>query len=489
MSKDKSLIIIGAGIAGLSAGCYAQMNGFASEIYEMHNAPGGLCTAWKRKGYTFDGCIHWLVGSSPTSSLYPLWEELGMIQDKEFFCYDYFMQTIDGEGHRFITYTHPDAFEAHMMDLAGEDEKLIKQITRDMRAMMKLSVPMDPGLGDLPKLFAMLRMVDKYAMPISELSARFKNPVLRNLFHKAFDWHDMSAFFLLWTLALMGSGDGGYPIGGSIPLAKSLEARYLGLGGKITYDAKVDKILVENDKAVGIRLTDGTEQRGDLVLSAADGHTTLFDWLEERYLTDKLRGYYKTLEPFPPLVYVSLGVNADYSQEPISLTYPLQKPITIGGKEFKQISFENRSFDKTLAPEGKSALCVMLTADYDYWAGLKGDRGRYLAEKEQIADSVIGGLAELYPAIGSQVEVIDIATPLTFERYTGNWRASYEGWLMTKDTMRLQMPVTLPGLKGFYMAGQWVAPGGGLPGAAQSARSTLKLLCKNEKRKFVTTKP
>ena len=52
---EESVIIIGAGIAGLAMGCYAQMNGYRTRIFEMHHQPGGLCTSWKRKGYTFDG--------------------------------------------------------------------------------------------------------------------------------------------------------------------------------------------------------------------------------------------------------------------------------------------------------------------------------------------------------------------------------------------------------------------------------------------------
>ncbi len=60
---DKSVIIIGAGIGGLSTGCYAQMNGYKTRIFEMGDKPGGLCTAWQRKGYIIDGCLHWLVGS------------------------------------------------------------------------------------------------------------------------------------------------------------------------------------------------------------------------------------------------------------------------------------------------------------------------------------------------------------------------------------------------------------------------------------------
>jgi len=61
---SKKVIIIGGGVAGLSAGIYGQLNGYDTEILEMHTLPGGQCTAWKRKGYTFDYCIHWLVGTS-----------------------------------------------------------------------------------------------------------------------------------------------------------------------------------------------------------------------------------------------------------------------------------------------------------------------------------------------------------------------------------------------------------------------------------------
>ena len=82
--EDNSVIIIGAGFAGLAVGIYAQMNGYRTQLFEMHDMPGGLCTAWKRKGYTIDGCIHWLVGSSPQSGMYRYWEEVGIVQGREF---------------------------------------------------------------------------------------------------------------------------------------------------------------------------------------------------------------------------------------------------------------------------------------------------------------------------------------------------------------------------------------------------------------------
>ena len=80
---EKSISIIGAGIAGLATGCYAQMNGYRTRIFELHDKPGGLCTAWKRKGYTIDGCLHWLVGSGPGSNMHQVWQELGALQGRE----------------------------------------------------------------------------------------------------------------------------------------------------------------------------------------------------------------------------------------------------------------------------------------------------------------------------------------------------------------------------------------------------------------------
>jgi phytoene dehydrogenase-like protein len=62
-NSSTDIIIMGAGIAGLAAGCFAQMNGYQTRIFEMHTLPGGLCTAWQRQGFIFDGCIHYLFGS------------------------------------------------------------------------------------------------------------------------------------------------------------------------------------------------------------------------------------------------------------------------------------------------------------------------------------------------------------------------------------------------------------------------------------------
>ncbi|MDD5219211.1 MAG: NAD(P)/FAD-dependent oxidoreductase, partial [Candidatus Bipolaricaulis sp.] len=85
--------------------------------------------------------------------------------------------------------------------------------------------------------------------------------------------------------------------------------------------------------------------------------------------------------------------------------------------------------------------------------------------------------------------MMDIATPITWERYTGNWRGSYEGWLMTGTSFWSEMKKTLPGLKDFRMIGQWVAPGGGLPPAVSTARDAIQVLCKEDGKRFVSPEP
>jgi phytoene dehydrogenase-like protein len=76
---EKSILVIGAGIGGLAAGCYARMHGYKAAIFEAHNQPGGVCTSWRRKGYTFDGCIHHLAGCNDGSAIGRIWEDLGAL--------------------------------------------------------------------------------------------------------------------------------------------------------------------------------------------------------------------------------------------------------------------------------------------------------------------------------------------------------------------------------------------------------------------------
>jgi phytoene dehydrogenase-like protein len=497
--NQKSVIIIGAGIAGLSAGIYARMNGFDTQIFEMHTQPGGLCTSWKRKGYTIDGCIHWLVGSSPKSNFYPFWQEVGLMKGRKFVDSNIYTVFETREGQTVTFYADPDRLEKHLIELAPEDAAVIKEFTDGIRLCLK----MDPPAGDKPgfKMFLTnmkfslwmapnLKRIKQYMdTTTTEFINKLKSPVLREVFSEI--WiPDFSIFFMMFTMAYIQQQNAGYPIGGSTPMIEAMEQRYLTLGGQIHYHSRVQQILVENKRAVGIRLDDGSEYRADTIISAADGHATIYEMLNGKFVDDTINGYYKNYKVFPPLIFVGLGVNRTFSEIPqvvSDLNIPLKQSVEIGEKMRDRISVKIYNQDSTLAPAGKTVLTTMFSTDYEYWKSLASDQAAYQEKKDQIAREVVSQLDQRFPGLAGQVEMVDVATPMTFERYTGNWKASFEGWLMTPENGLKRMSKTLPGLENFYMVGQWVQPGGGLPTGVQTARGVIQMICKKEKVKFTTS--
>jgi len=145
--SNNKVIIIGAGISGLSAGCYLQMNGYDTEIIEAHTLPGGLCTSWQRRGYTFDGCIHWLAGSGRASPFYEMWSELLHMPAIEFVDHDLrFDIELEGQVDRhgdpvFHVYADVERLGRYLMDIAPEDARTIREWITSIRELQRYSLP------------------------------------------------------------------------------------------------------------------------------------------------------------------------------------------------------------------------------------------------------------------------------------------------------------------------------------------------------------
>lgn len=507
--RERSVIIIGAGIAGLAAGCYAQMNGYRSQIFELHDLPGGLCTAWERKDYVFDGCIHYLFGSRPGQPFAPIWEELGALRGRAFVDHDEFIRVADASGKMLIAYTDPDRLAAHMKELSPGDARLIEDFAQGVRdftkfdmSVMNIKPKALMGLEDWREFgMKMMPFVGPLArwglLDAQDFAGKFKDPFLRRAIPQIFAWPEIPMMAGLSLLASMHVRNAGFPVGGSLEFARAIERRYLELGGEIHYKAQVEKILVEADdepdgcqyRAAGVRLYSDEEHRADFVISAADGRGTLFDLLGGQFMNRKLRALYDGSMPLHSQVQISLGVKRDLSGEPHWVTYLLDEPVLIAGEEHREIGVKHYCFDPSLAPPGRSAVIVMLRSDYDFWQRIYGRRP-YDTEQLQVADILVDFLEKLYPGIREDIEVTDVATPLSYERYTGNWQGSSCGWLLTKKTMTMMiqgMSKTVPGLENFYLAGQWVEPGGSAPLAAMSGRNAVQLICHADGREFVTS--
>ncbi len=492
----KSIIIIGGGLTGLSAGCYGQMNGYQTSIFEMADKAGGVCTAWQRNGYTIDGAMNWIKGTMPGTCFYNFWHELGAAPDWKIYHYDLYTITEDKNHKVFTLYCDADRFEPYLLEMAPEDRAAIQEFTQAIHISSSYAAPVDKPVelwDDADRVKTAQTEPARFLMQkwsevtFVDFAQRLKNPDLRAAF-SYFGLFPMVRFIEL--LGLLHSKSAGYVIGGALALVQPIEKRYRQLGGKINFNARVAKILVENDKADGIRLADGTEYRADYVISAGDGRTVIFEMLGGKYIDAVVKNRYESPHLSAPIVYVALGANRAFDDVPPSsngLHYPLVKPIVIAGKPRNNINVLIYNFDPTLAPQGKNLVVVQYpTMDYHYWRTLRQDAARYRAEKDRIADEVIAGLEQRFPGISKQVEMRDVATPMTWEHYTGNWQGAYAGWMSGAAG---NINKTLPGLDNFYMAGQWVNPGGGMPAAVMSGNHTIQFICRKDNRPFVTSTP
>jgi phytoene dehydrogenase-like protein len=302
---------------------------------------------------------------------------------------------------------------------------------------------------------------------------------------------ETNMLFLIMTIVWMHKKSAGFPIGGSLEFARQIEKRYLELGGKINCKSRVAKISVKNDAATGIVLDNGEEYTSDIVVSAADGHSTIFDMLVGKYMNAKTKSYYDSYETFPSYLLISFGVARKFDDYPRAVVMFPEKPLTADRiSKYEGVLVRIFSFDPTLAPEGKTVMTAwILTREHEYWDNLKKTTPKqYEAEKNRIAEEVLELLEKRFGDIRSKVEMTDVCTPATVMRYTSNWKGSFEGWLWTPEIGLGGMSKMLPGLDNFYMAGHWVEPGGGVPTAMKSGRDVAQIICKKDKKKFTTSR-
>jgi phytoene dehydrogenase-like protein len=492
-----SLLIVGAGIAGLSAGCYAARSGYRVTILEMHDLPGGLCTSWRRKGYLFDGSVAGLAGTSPDMAIYRLWQDLGVIGHCPLHDPEDFGTVVGPDGRRVTVFTDVDRLEDEFLSAFPADAAAVREFCAAVRTCGRLDLPFKTetgpagALGSLrgaPSLLRTLPAMLKYGrMTLREFTRRLSDPfaslAFSNLVH--FGGPDVPLLTVLLPLAYADRHATGIPLHGWLSFSRAVEQRFLELGGSVRYGARVVALTTAAGRVTGVRLDDGEEVAADRVLSAADGrftHSVLLgepEWEVGRLYDEK------RLSDQP--VQVNLGVARAWDSGAVTL--PLPGRPTAAGRPQSRVTVHTKHYDPEAAPPGKSAVTAFLESGYGFWRPLAADRDAYRAEKQACADLVIGALEQEAPGTSDAVEVVDVSTPLTRERYTGNWMGAMQARRPDSSLVGALLQrgprYDHPKLDGFWMAGQWVESWGGITTAAQSGRNAVRALCRKDGARFV----
>lgn len=482
----KKVNIIGAGLAGISAGIYLQQAGIQTEIYELAPWAGGVCTTWERKGYRFDGCIHWMVGTKKGDGFYELYREVDALAENTVIHNSEFID-IEVDGEMIHLPMIPDRFKAFLLELSPEDKEGIETFCGDIAEMaagkMPTGVPKNPAalITMFKESGGFLKIAKKYMnTTVDEYMSLFKNPILHKLIERLMP-KDFSVMALIMMLGTRMSGNAGYPLGGSLELIRRMESKYRSLGGKINFNSRVDEIVVEGGKASGIRVK-GQVIPSDAVIAACDAYDTLQKMLGGKYPHPQLDGMLENAPLFAPLALVSFGLNKKFDI-PYSVQYECPEGIPVAPGELSHgLHLRSFEFDPASAPEGCSSIMVMLEAPLDYWQALRvNDYEEYKRQKQLLADEVAAVLEKRIPGIKESIVITDVSTPATYVRLVNLYKASFEGFLPTIKALRTNISKTLPGVKGFAICGQWVNAGGGICSAIQSGKETAQLIGKRLK--------
>ncbi len=496
VERAPKLLIIGAGISGLSAGVHAARCGFDVEIVEHHDQPGGVCTGWQHGDYTIDGCIHWLMGYREDDPYHQLYQEVGALDGVTLRRLDHFTRLIDeSSGHTLD-------FDRDLAGLLGQVEAMAPRdlaVVRDFVELaqhaehMPMIVPQPFGAGmrglwtsvvELWHARDRVMLMLRHLEPMSSLAERVEHPTLKYALGQLF-LGDMPVAFAAMLLGELARGNLATVDGGSQRFSDAIARRFESLGGRIRWRADVGEILVERDRAVGVKLIDGEELRADHVISTAPGPTTIFRMLGGRYTDAALRERYASWPMFGAISMLSFGVRRRWLEQPHALHLRLASPIDFGPTRIGALTIRNMAYDPSLAPPGASMIQVLVESNFDFWHDVHHAPLRYHELKQQLAAALRAPLERVYPGFAAAEEFVDVATPYTFWRYARSYRGAYEGWLPSAESVRARIAKTLPGLSRFHMAGQWVEPGGGIPPAVSSGKQAVQLVCEEHERSFV----
>jgi phytoene dehydrogenase-like protein len=492
----KRIVIIGGGISGLSAGIYALQAGYEAVIYERNAVPGGVIATWERGGYKLGGCIEWITGTNPKTELYPMWQNLGVIEDGQKFNEheNYSTYYLDGKTVN-VTYSL-DSFRKELLSVAPEDEKAINSFVSCVRKLQCINFPAKGAFKYYPLHYAalaceMLRIVPValkyYFMDFSRYSRRFTNTTLKKFFSDFFAPNESILAFMA-SMGIMTSGNGKMVSGGAAEIIQKMSRRFTDLGGKLMLNSPVTAISYNGRKVDGV-IVGGEKVTADFVVSSCDPYVTYRKLLSGAFCDKALERKYADSEKYQTRgcsnVFFLLKGNCKSLPHRICF---LCEPFTAGVTQKKRLSFISLENGSSMEKDERIYYVNIdqFDDDFRYWEALRARSAEeYSLEKTRMAQDVRSRIASKldFENNGITCEVIDITTPKTYNFYTGGYNGAYMPFVIGLRSLPAFYSNKVRGLDGCYIASQWINPPGGLPSAAVSGKFVIEEITKKDRNK------
>jgi len=488
----KKVIVVGGGIAGLSAGIYALKAGFEAEIYEKNPVAGGECMGWNRNGYHIDNCIHWLTGTDSKTKLWEVWKTCGAIDENTEYANTSKFYSSRLGGKEVSLWNDLDRTQKELIEAAPEDEAEIRKFIQHVEYAKSCVIPSDKpmdmmgvkdyiamgkDMADMPKV-----MKEYGKINCAQFADRFHSPVMKKLMTDYLP-PEYTAYSFLVSYATMASGNGNIPLKGSLAMTLRIVKRFKDMGGVLHTNAPAKRVIIEGKRATGIELMDGTVVKADEVITAVDTGFLYDHLIDRKYMPKELKKAYEDSSAYPVTsgFQTAYAIDSDFSGE--DTIFFECDPIKIGDRTFTRMSVKSYAYDKSFAPEGRTVLqanVVQTDADYLYWESLSKEE--YKAKKEELVAEMTERIVKEFPELTGRIELLDCWTPLTYNRYCNAYHGSYMGFVTTVGNKQMRFKGVVKGVNNLFIAGQWVMSPGGLPIAVISGKFAVQRILKRDKR-------
>lgn len=489
--KTKKVLVIGGGIAGLSAGIHALQKGFSVELYEKNAVAGGECTGWDRQGYHIDNCIHWLTGCRREDALNELWINLGAIDsDTQIYREPYFYK-LETDTKPLHFWRDIEKARREFLDMAPEDAGELNKFFDSVKCAECVRVPCEKSPAEMNfieymrfgmTMAKMGEVIREYGDDtIADLAARFRNANVREMM-QCYMNTSYKAITLLSSYGFYTGGTAGIPLGGSVGMIRRIVQRFESLGGKLHTRMPAERIDIRGGRAEAVAFSDGSIVSCDAVICATDTAVTFGRLLDKRYMDKRLRRMYETRDGYR----VASGFQAafgviggeDCGVESGSTVFACDS-FRVGRQELDHMGMRFYDYDPELFPADKRVIqCNILQdeADYEYWSGLYEDREGYNAEKERIVKELQSRMESRYPLLRGRLIFLGAYSPMTFTKWCGAYKGAYMSFFEQKGYKSLTAKNRVRGLRNVLIASQWLSTNGGLPMAAASGKFAAECL-------------
>lgn len=462
------IIIIGAGLGGLTAGAKLAKEGRKVLLIEQHSQPGGCATTFKRGGFTLEVGLHEMDGPSERDMKSRIFNDLDVFNNVEFIRIPEFYRFINGRYD--ITIPHEPQIAIERLSLSFPDEVSgIRAYFEQIAVQKKKSIQnqdQDISLGNF--LDSIIHNDD------------LKLILLGNLGYFHDDPYSLSLAYYSVAQGSYYAYGASFIKGGSQKLSDYLK-EYIGQhNGKVLLKHIATSLEMKGNRVAGVSFKEVKGASSEIFTAYSDeiianaSMPAVAELLPEDY-GSKLRNIFREQRPGASLLTIYLGFknslkkigHNNYSTFIFDNSVHSQADILSNNRG----DFDRRSFtfidygqiDSGLAPRGKSVGAVCCIDYLNGWDHLTHEQ--YKSRKEAVAKIFIARLEKLIPGINDEIEYFEVATPATVKRYTLNPEGAVYGFAQVPNKSSVDSHSLIDNL---HFASAWGKTGGGFSGAIYS---------------------